>query len=405
MKKRLLYVAILLCLVVTACSDDEGAKTLPVAQMPELSEAESRAAKSVSGFDIDFFQATNDIAIKNENMVVSPLSASMFVSVLANIADESTKEQIVDALGCDDIGTLNRLSSKYMDWFVNPDPKVTVRLLNAFWYDKKYTLSPGFQTISSDYFKIQNMGRDFSNSSNVVAEINAWVKSETNNMIPTALNSEEMLEDYCLVNCLYFKGIWKEKFDKAATGRAVFHGPSSNSTVDMMSNTLDCGYVEGEDFQAVDLAFGEERFTMRFILPAEDVDIDEFISSDAMKAAAEAMPVECRVGITLPRFKILPDKNHNVTEILKTIGVNMPAAGDVFDFFTVKCFKTYVIAQKATVIVDEEGAEAAAVTIETDIMAPGDYVEVNFNRPFVFLINENCTGRSLFAGKVVNPKY
>ena len=40
MKKRLLYVAILLCLVVTACSDDEGAKTLPVAQMPELSEAE-----------------------------------------------------------------------------------------------------------------------------------------------------------------------------------------------------------------------------------------------------------------------------------------------------------------------------------------------------------------------------
>lgn len=182
MKKRLLYVAILLCLVVTACSDDEGAKTLPVAQMPELSEAESRAAKSVSGFDIDFFQATNDIAIKNENMVVSPLSASMFVSVLANIADESTKEQIVDALGCDDIGALNRLSSKYMDWFVNPDPKVTVRLLNAFWYDKKYTLSPSFQTISSDYFKIQNMGRDFSNSSNVVAEINAWVKSETKSL-------------------------------------------------------------------------------------------------------------------------------------------------------------------------------------------------------------------------------
>lgn len=62
-----------------------------------------------------------------------------------------------------------------------------------------------------------------------------------------------------------------------------------------------------------------------------------------------------------------------------------------------------LLKQFTYVNVDEEGTEAAAVTIGgMDLSAPGPGVVTPFyvNRPFAFMIKEKSTGTILFMGKV-----
>lgn len=57
----------------------------------------------------------------------------------------------------------------------------------------------------------------------------------------------------------------------------------------------------------------------------------------------------------------------------------------------------------AVIKVDEEGAEAAAVSsagmFKTTAVAPGDHVIFHANQPFLYVITETSTGAVLFAGR------
>ncbi len=54
-----------------------------------------------------------------------------------------------------------------------------------------------------------------------------------------------------------------------------------------------------------------------------------------------------------------------------------------------------------SVSMDEHGTEAAAVTMPGMVTAPGRLYNLEFNRPFIYLIRETSTGAILFMGKVV----
>ena len=57
----------------------------------------------------------------------------------------------------------------------------------------------------------------------------------------------------------------------------------------------------------------------------------------------------------------------------------------------------------SAIVVDEEGTEAAAVSVagmeKAMAVAPGQRVDFHANRPFLYLITESSTGAILFAGK------
>jgi serpin B len=63
------------------------------------------------------------------------------------------------------------------------------------------------------------------------------------------------------------------------------------------------------------------------------------------------------------------------------------------------------VLHKAFVEVNEEGTEAAAATVVTDIVYGVRDTKPTFraDRPFIFIIKENRAGTILFMGRVVNP--
>jgi serpin B len=66
------------------------------------------------------------------------------------------------------------------------------------------------------------------------------------------------------------------------------------------------------------------------------------------------------------------------------------------------------VRQKAVIEVNEQGTEAAAVTVvememKSSIPVTPEKVTFRANRPFLFAIQENSTGTILFMGKIGAP--
>lgn len=172
----------------------------------------------------------------------------------------------------------------------------------------------------------------------------------------------------------------------------------------MMKDQRELSYAYAEEFEAVELDFGNSMFSTILVLPAAESDIDGFIASDGLASIKNARWKLAGVDLSLPRFKIVSDEM-DVIKALKALGIVNADKMFIDGLFDSKMPNMVTnISQKTSVEFSEKGAEAAAVTWEGVMgsASPSENISLTFDRPFIFLIRENHTGRCLFAGKVVN---
>ena len=103
--------------------------------------------------------------------------------------------------------------------------------------------------------------------------INRWVEQQTNDKIqnliaPGVLTPATRL---VLTNAIYFKGTWRNQFEKAATaGRASFTSPPSQSVNrPLMHRTGSYPYYDGGTFQALELPYKGDELSMVVLLPKD----------------------------------------------------------------------------------------------------------------------------------------
>ena len=240
--------------------------------------------------------------------------------------------------------------------------------------------------------------------------INSWVEDKTHGLI-TEFQVDNSTSA-AILNALYYKDKWKY-FDEADTDKQIFTTPEGEKEVDMMHSTLKKsseyilyrwdGYYELELFL--------ENSTLNIILPDEDKTLEEVI--EAVRNCEEAPSREKydSVIVSLPKFKF--STSGSLKELLIQYGL-----ADIFEstpgmFSNMAEQDVYVsdVVQKTTVEVNEEGAEASAVTgvmvKNTALMldTPTTF-EFNVNRPFLFEIwsnDESMGDEELFIGTVVDP--
>lgn len=394
--KNIAYIFAVSVILFTACSDD-GAK---VVEAPELEAGQSRAAEALNDFDIDFFEAMSE-ANKGDNLVVSPMSASMLLSYIANVTDRETAEQICSALGCSDLKSLNELAQKYGNWMPVADSKVKVCIAYSVWYHNAYTLNPVFDNIGSEYYKAQSFARDFGQGLSVADQINKWASDKTKGLINKVIDGIPANNPAILLNAMYFKGEWTDKFDKKETENETFHGELRDNTVKMMYRESHREMAVTPEYQLVRQTFSKKMYYVDLILPAEGTGIDEFIASGALKTIKSVKLTDKNFTLGLPKFKIEPDKELKLTEVLSEIGIDNLKDARIKGLFTQDISAAFDLCQYNTLEFDENGATAASVTRSDLDMAPQPDMLV-FDRPFVALIKEAMTDRILFAAKIVN---
>src|SRR5690606_24312086 len=108
--------------------------------------------------------------------------------------------------------------------------------------------------------------------------INNWVSDRTNGKIPTIIDqiSPDML--MFLINAIYFKGSWQEKFDVSETSQMPF--TKNDGTVlntDFMTITKEFNIINTEQLQGIELPYGNGQYSMFALLPSNQ-SVNEFVN-------------------------------------------------------------------------------------------------------------------------------
>ena len=245
-----------------------------------------------------------------------------------------------------------------------------------------------------------------------LAKINDWVNAKTEGKIEKILESLDANSVCVLLNAIYFKGIWENRFDELQTREIPFRlSEKEEIKVPFMYQKGSFSFIEKDDFQAIGMPYKGKSLAMVVVLP-KTVDglasLEQNLSPEnVVQWLAEIDSVSAQdVDLFLPKFKFAT--GYDLVPACAALGMKdafAPAAADFSGMGWPKG-KLWIsqIKHKAFVEVNEEGTEAAAATaVEMSRESVSMDPVFKADHPFIFLIRENSTGSILFMGRVANP--
>lgn len=373
-----------------------------------LSDAQHEMVNNNNSFAFSLYNKTMGM----NSRVVSPLSVTYLMSMLANGADGETQQQILATLGWAGEGIqqpslqdINDYSRMLIEKTARLDKAVTVEIANYVAVNKEFKLNSKFQKSVERDYKAGVESLNFTSPS-TLKRINDWCNDRTHGMIPSIINELDPDAVSYLMNAIYFNGTWKDKFSKEETKQEMFRGYTRDiQYVDMMHRHGEYFYADGDGYSAVSIPYGNGAFRMTVILPSEGSFLrDVMASMDGGKFQALQRRMEkCNVDLKIPRFTTEVDLPLN--DIISALGAPLifsPQAD--FSQFARGDFYVSKMFQKAKIEVSEEGTKAAAVTAAIMMMSavrPEKKRNVVFHAdsPFAYIISENSTGSIYFMGQ------
>lgn len=332
---------------------------------------------------------------------MTPLSARFLLSLLANGIEGEAVGEITTALNTSDLGAVNTLSQKLTEYLPSADRNVKVAIANSVWYQNGYTLNSVFEQNAKRYYQAQLFDIDF-NHVTAGEKVNKWISKNTNGLIDKIVEEGSVSTSVILFNTLYYKGRWSNIFDKSKTKRESFHGVKQDAIVEMMHDSFKMiNYLETDEFRAIKLPMGEDGlFETVFVLPSDESMPISMLNGGSFSKLNSGEFETVNLILALPKLKLMPEEVC-LDNIFSTLGIKS-LNSSLNKIFDVEMPITHKIMQKAVVMFDETGAEAAGVTgdMGETIVIPEKSISLTFNRPFVFFINETQSGACLFAGRV-----
>lgn len=408
-KNLLLCSAAALPFVMTACdsNDDEGREGITVIEMPEGTRAITETGNDFS------FRLFNEFRNANPgNLALSPLSVMTNLAMLANGDDGASRDEIMRAFNLTgsqtDINNFNAYCRTLLSQLPDVDRKVELNFANSVWNAPgAASLNDDFVSTLSDVFSAEMVMKSPGGEDGRVS-VNRWVSRATNGNIPEFL-PQPFKEDTrtALIDAVYFKGDWKEKFDTSKTRPGVFHNADgSESRAEFMNQKIVFKYLPLDDMRAICMPYGRGNFNMIIVLPEGGNDLDRLAASiddEIITRLQEGNCEDMEVDLYMPKFECRTNEN------LKDILQNRFGIKNAFDIQTglnrvyssVSFFVTE-FRHATSVKVDEDGSEAAAATAVAGMdgapLYPMDVMRVD--RPFIFMITEKTTNTILFIGQI-----
>ena len=345
-----------------------------------------------------------------KNYMVSPFSLKMAMSLAANGADGTTKDEILTAFGIDNLDSYNTAAKELIERYEGTS-SVKLNVANSIWLNKDVAgkdikFTDEYKKLVSEYYKGTASEED---AKNIAMKINSWVEKKTNNKIKNLLPEGDAKFLSVLVNTIYFKGEWAEQFEEYATKEEDFTDRNGKvEKTDFMHKTERYRFYEDENMKMVRVPYKGGKTAMYLVLPTNEDKMDIATALDNMNSY--------KVRLSFPKFKT--EYSLSFKEILKHIGIEKAfekweAEFDEVMFKGVKEGENvYVddVLQKTFIEVDENGTEAAAATAvimnKATSIGPGmeEIKEFKADRPFIYFIRDDVTHEVLFIGEYAFTK-
>ncbi|XP_028259219.1 antithrombin-III [Parambassis ranga] len=381
----------------------------------ELSKANSR-------FALSLYKQLALSKTPESNIFMSPISVSTAFAMTKLGACNRTLQQIMEVFKFD---TIKEKTSDQVHFFFaklncrlyrKKDKTTELVSANRLFGDKSLVFNETYQNISETVYGAKLLPLNFKdNPEKARVTINNWISNKTENLIQDtlpegALDSNTIL---VLVNTIYFKGQWKNKFDKDNVFDSDFHVSASRTcSVHMMYQETRFRYKHfpSDQVQLLEMPYRGDDITMVIILPSRDTTlskVEETLDLRKLSGWLDQLR-ETTVSVHIPRFRV--EDSFSLKEKLEAMGLTDLFSADRAslpgmledgrdDLYISDAF------HKAFLEVNEEGSEAAAATA---VVAVGRSLNMNrevfqANRPFLLLIRESTINALLFTGRVADP--
>lgn len=363
------------------------------------------------------------------NVAFSPVSIHAALALAATGARGATLQQLLAFLGAPSAAVLADFGRRIVhrvlgDREASGGPRVLFS--GGIWVDaSRGGLKTAFRDVAVESYKSEARTVSFAEPEEVAKAINGWVKKATNNIIDSIIKTDDITArtDLVLANAVYFKAKWKTPFESSVTRPGSFHRlDGSRVDAQFMSRTMySANYASCSDgFKVLKLPYAagvaspddadDTHYSMYLFLPDERQGFASML--DAVTAGPDYLynilnkTAPNTLTVTLPKFEVSFDRD--LVQDLRLLGLLLPFSRESADFGGIfdKQRPTVLskILHKAVVKVNEDGTEAAAVTV---VMFDGAAREppVHFlaDHPFSFFIMEELSGVIVFAGHVLDP--
>ncbi|MDE6393348.1 MAG: hypothetical protein K2L59_08795 [Muribaculaceae bacterium] len=386
--------------------DASNASAPVVVQLPEGTRAITESANDFS------FRLFREYAVSGaSNVVISPLNVMSTLAMLANGDNGESRNEILRVLGREtsdaDMNNLTAYCNSLFSQLPEVDRSTDLRFANSFWYSPGVTLDAAFTEILSGQFSTEFINKPVGGTEGMSA-VNDWVKSKTGGTMSQILDTPlDENTQAALLDAVYFKGMWREKFDRSLTTSAAFRNiDGSESDVMFMVREGEYSYTPLEDMRAISLPYGNGNFKMTVILPEGGNDLRSLASSISSRTIAdlEEQASYATVSLYLPKFEC--SSNEDIMSYLQHLGVNrlFDASAGMNSIYSSGNFFAGMFRHSVSVKVDEDGSEGSASSVVPDgIISPGyNAGEMKVDRPFMFVISETTTNAIIFVGQITN---
>jgi len=352
-----LSMLILICGFTGACRNVSAAR--PNRQAP--SEAGSLAGP-VEAFG---FRLLGEIRRhhQGENLCISPAGLAAALTMAANGAGGTTRQELEAVLGVAgrDLAAVNSAWAAILAGHEAVGPGTVVAMANSMWIRDGFTPKPAFIRTASESYGASCRSLDFRHPG-AAGVINDWVRDHTRGRVPGIVDSISKGTQLMLLSAVHFSARWAVPFDPAQTRPRDFRlADGSTRPVPMMISESDrYGYLRGEGFHALKLAYGDGRLSLLLFVPDGHSGLDQFLDrldSDSWRQwMTRFQPGEA--GVLLPRFQATGSMG--LDEALQAVGV-VEAFGERADFRFVSDGKLFMrdVRHATRLEVTEEGTVAA----------------------------------------------
>lgn len=297
-----------------------------------------------------------------------------------------------------------------------PHKNYELRVADALWAQQDQKFLPDYLKLMQGNYGAGFHRVDFRTAPQAVrGAINRWVEQQTNDKIKDLIGPGVLTPDTRLVltNAIYFKGDWRDHFEKAETKNEEFHLSAARTVkTPMMHRTGEYQYFDGGTFQELELPYAGSELAMVVLLPKEIAGLPALEQSFTAAAAANRinnLKPAAKVILTFPRFSMT--RQFELSGVLSKLGMAQ-AFTNAADFSGMTGSPGFTISaaiHRAYIDVNEQGTEAAAAT-STVMRAtavrrqiPEPPIIFRADHPFLFLIRDTRSGSILFMGRIADP--
>ncbi|XP_077165181.1 heparin cofactor 2 [Paroedura picta] len=363
-------------------------------------------------FGFNLYRSLKNSANSSDNILFSPIGISTVMAMLSLGLRGQTQEEVLTSLNFKDfinasstynITTIHNLFYKLTHRLFRRNFGYTLRSVNDLYIKKQFPIESEFKSNMKKYYVSEAQSVDFADPT-FIAKANQRISKITKGLIKDALERIDPATLMMILNCLYFKGTWKNKFSVEMTNKRPFRvNDKLIVKVPMMHTKANFLVATDDQLECAILQLPYVgNISMLIVLPHKLSGMNTLenqLTPQVVERWQKSMTNRTR-EVVLPKFTL--QKSYGLIEHLKSLGINELFSQNgnysgIAEGITIDGFN-----HKGTITVNEEGTEAAFVT-SVGFMPLSAQIHFIVDRPFLFLVYEHRTSCLLFMGRVAHP--